>query len=178
MIDYLNIIEKYYIPGTPLYNLLVAHSRQVADYAMQLVKDKNLEIDKDFVYEAAMLHDIGIFKTHAPAIHCNGEYPYMMHAIIGADILRKENLPRHALACERHIGTGLTSQEIISQNLPLPHQDFMPQTIEEKLVCFADNFFSKSKIGPARSLVDLRYQMEKYGPQTMERLDEMIELFY
>ena len=45
---------------------------------------------------------------------------------------------------KRHTGAGLTKKEIIEQELPLPQQDFLPETTEEKLICYADKFFSKT----------------------------------
>ncbi|MDD2961250.1 MAG: HD domain-containing protein [Muribaculaceae bacterium] len=178
MVDYLSIINKYYIADTPLYKLLICHSAQVAEYAMGIIKAKGLaNIDKDFVYEAAMLHDIGIYQTNAPSIYCFGSEPYLCHGIIGAKLLRAEGLNRHALVCERHIGAGLTAAEIKEQSLPLPMVDYLPQTIEEKLVCYADNFFSKSKIAPAKTIADVKSQMSRYGEGTMQRLGELITLF-
>ena len=60
-------------------------------------------------------------------------------------MLRNEGFPLHARVCERHTGAGLSAEDIISENLPLPHQDFLPETIEEKAICYADKFFSKSR---------------------------------
>lgn len=177
MIDYLSIIKKYYEEGSQLYNLLITHCKQVADYSMGIIDAKKLDVDRDFVYEAAMLHDIGVFLTNAPGIYCVGKEPYLMHGILGAQLLRKEGLERHALVCERHIGAGLTKDEIIAQNLPLPAEDYLPQTLEEKLVCFSDMFFSKSKIRDAKSVEEVRTQMKHYGEGTMTRLEEMIDLF-
>ena len=91
-----------------------------------------------------MLHDIGIFRCDAPGICCHGTEPYLRHGLIGGEIMRSEGFPRHARVCERHTGAGLTREEIINQDLPLPHQDFLPETLEEKLVCYADKFYSKS----------------------------------
>ncbi|MGM9803792.1 MAG: HD domain-containing protein, partial [Muribaculaceae bacterium] len=147
MIDYESIIEAYYKKGSDAYTLLMTHSRQVAELSMALAKGKSeLHIDTTFVYEAAMLHDIGMFRTHAPSIFCYGELPYLRHGVEGAAILNSLGLPRHALVCERHTGAGLTAQEIIDQKLPLEPRDMLPISIEEKLVCYADNFYSKSKV--------------------------------
>lgn len=177
MIDYLSIIEKYYIPGSDAYNLLITHSRQVAEYAMQLADRSAVAVDRDFAYEAAMLHDIGVFKTNAPGIFCYGDEPYLRHGLIGRAILEAEGLPLHALVCERHIGAGLTAVEISEQKLPLPAVDMLPLTVEEKLVCYADNFFSKSRVAPAKPFTRVREQMSRYGEGTLARLDAMHELF-
>ncbi|MDE8698292.1 phosphohydrolase, partial [Bacteroides cellulosilyticus] len=97
-------------------------------------------LDKDFLYEAGMLHDIGIFLTNAPGIFCFGDQPYVCHVYLVADLMRQEGYPRHALVCERHTGAGLSLDDIISQKLPVPHRDMLPVSLEEQVVCFADNF--------------------------------------
>lgn len=180
MIDYNSIIERYYKPGNGDYKLLVAHSRQVAELTKLLCERliaKHCPIDEDFVYEAAMLHDIGMFKTNAPSIFCYGTEPYICHGIIGKKLLDSIGLYRHALVCERHTGAGLTAEEIIAQNLPLPHRDMVPQSLEEKVVCYADKFYSKSHIVPAKPIEKVRAQLSKFGEGTMQRFDAMAELF-
>ena len=178
MIDYLGIIEKYYTRGGELYNLLIAHSQQVADFAMDIIaQNPRLDIDRDFVYEAAMLHDIGIFKTNAPSIHCTGDMPYICHGYLGRELLDMECLHRHALVCEHHTGSGLTCSEIIAQQLPLPNRDMLPTTLEEKLVCYADKFFSKSRICPAKPIGKVREDMARFGEASLSRFDALTALF-
>lgn len=178
MLDYIKILEKYYSRGSELYNLLIAHSQQVANFTLEIAhRNPQLNIDCDFVFEAAMLHDIGVFKTHAPSIHCVGDMPYIYHGIIGREILEAEGLPRHALVCEHHTGSGLTIDEIIAQELPLPHRDMLPTTIEEKLVCYADKFFSKSRIAPAKPLEKVQADMARFGEASLNRFNELTALF-
>ena len=124
MMDYLSIIERYYGRDTDAARLLIKHSRQVADLAMDIAARKpQLEIDVRFVYEAAMLHDIGIYLTDAPEICCNGVEPYIKHGLLGRELLDSLGFPRHALVCERHTGAGLSKLDIIDQHLPLPVRD-------------------------------------------------------
>ena len=178
MTDISHIFNKYYQPGEPITELLLKHSQQVATLA-QAIADANphLPIDHTFLYEAAMLHDIGVFRTHAPSIHCHGEAHYMQHGIIGAELLRNEGLEAHALVCERHIGVGLTLDDIITQNLPLPHKDMLPETLEEKLVCYADNFFSKSQPEVQRTFTQVRNSIARFGSENIERFDMLAQLF-
>ena len=137
--DYNKIIEKYYTPGTDLYNIFMRHSRDVTRRALQIVDaHPELGADRQFVEEAAMLHDIGIRRCDAPGIHCHGTEPYIRHGRIGAEWLRTEGFPRHARVCERHTGAGITCRQIVERDLPLPHEDFLPETIEEQLICYAD----------------------------------------
>lgn len=174
----LEIIQKYYNPNTALYQLLIAHSTAVAQKAGEIAYEHpELNIDSKFVQEASMLHDIGIFLTHAPSIGCFGKEPYICHGYIGADLLRNENLPKHALVCERHTGTGINLENIINNQLPLPHRDMQPVSIEEQLICFADKFFSKSNPDKEFSLNEARVTLEKFGEDGLTRFDYWANLF-
>ncbi len=180
MIDYDSIIGRYYKHGAADYELLVTHSRQVAELAMQLCRrlvERHTPIDMEFVYEAAMLHDIGMFETNAPSIHCHGTEPYICHGIIGRRLLDGIGLFRHALVCERHTGAGLTAAEISEQKLPLPCRDMLPQSLEEKVVCYADKFYSKSHIAPAKPIDFVKEQLSKYGTGTMSRFADLEAIF-
>ena len=120
----LDIINKYYADNEPLRKLLIKHSKQVTDRALKIVDNHpELHIDRAFVEQAAMLHDIGIFLTDAAGIHCFGDKPYICHGYLGADLIRGEGYPRHALVCERHTGAGLSLEGIIAQDLPVPHRE-------------------------------------------------------
>ncbi|MFI3239576.1 MAG: HDIG domain-containing protein [Bacteroidales bacterium] len=138
MIDVIQIIKQFYTTDSELYNLLLKHSSSVANKALEIAEDAKLSVDKEFIYEGAMLHDIGIYKTYAPSIYCNGTEKYISHGVIGAEILRSLGLEAHARISERHTGSGLTATEIASARLPLPIRDMLPVTVEERLICYAD----------------------------------------
>ena len=138
----LAIINKYYSEENELKHILLTHSRSVADKALQIaVKHPELHLDTGFLEEAALLHDIGIFMTDASGIQCFGTHPYICHGYLGSELLMKEGYPRHALVCERHTGAGMSLQSIIEQDLPIPHRDMVPVSMEEQVICFADKFF-------------------------------------
>lgn len=180
MIDTIAIIERFYEKGSPLYDLLLMHSRQVAALAKQFAERlvaNHTPVDIDFVVEAAMLHDIGIIDTDAPGIYCHGTKPYICHGVIGRAMLDQLGLFRHALVCERHTGTGLSINDIEERDLPLPRRDLLPLTVEEKLVCYADKFYSKSHPLRARSMEVTRSKLVKFGEATLARFDEMATLF-
>ena len=176
--DYQAIIDKYYPEENALKHILMVHSRSVADKALAIVRTHTeLNADSQFVEEAAMLHDIGIRWCHAPGIFCEGEEPYIRHGLIGGEILRKEGFPQHARVCERHTGTGLTREQIIRQNLPLPEENFTPETLEEQLVCYADKFFSKSHPDRVLSVADAARSLEKFGHEGVEKFLEWAKKF-
>jgi uncharacterized protein len=173
-----NIIKKYYVEGSELYKILLAHSFSVADKALEITRmHPELNIDKRFVYEAALLHDIGIYLTSAPKIYCFGEYPYICHGFLGAEIMRKEGLEKHALVCERHTGSGLSKDYIVRHVLPLPQRDMLPESVEEKLVCFADKFYSKSGREGVKTVDQIRKHLSKYGVNILQRFEDMVKLF-
>ena len=176
--DYQSIINKYYSEENVLRHILLVHSRSVADMALRISDmHPELNIDKQFVEEAAMLHDIGIFRCDAPGIECHGTEPYILHGRIGAELLRKEGLPRHARVCERHTGAGLSLDDIVSQNLPLPHQSFLPETVEERLICYADKFFSKTRLDQQKTYEHVIRSLKKFGEAGVSRFQEWHKMF-
>lgn len=176
--DVAKIYALWYEEGSALYELLRTHSELVAQKALDCAERHALDIDRRFVWEAAMLHDIGIFRTDAPGILCNGTEPYIRHGVIGRELLDGLGLPRHALVCERHTGAGLTVDDIIAQNLPLAHRDMVPISTEERLICYADKFFSKSgQFWKEKSLESVLRSMRKHGPETVSRFQAMHDEF-
>ena len=160
------LIHKYCEGNELLEHVLLRHSEDVARRALKIAKaHPELGADETFLWEAAMLHDIGICRVDAPAIYCFGTEPYIRHGILGAEILRSEGLPRHARVAERHTGTGLTAAEIERQNLPLPRQDFTPESIEEQIVCYADKFYSKTRLDEEKTPEQAMRSLVKFGLQ-------------
>ncbi len=174
----LDLLDKYTEGNPDLRHILLTHSRSVADKALAIVDaHPELGADRQFVEEAAMLHDIGIVRTDASGISCFGAEPYICHGILGAEIVRDEGMPQYARVCARHTGTGLPAEEIISKNLPLPHIDLIPETIEEQIICFADKFFSKTKLDIEKTPEQVRKSLEKFGPDSVARFNQWLALF-
>ena len=156
----------------------MTHSRSVADKALWIAdKHPELNLDKAFLEEAAMLHDIGIFLTDAPGIFCFGDKPYICHGYLGADLLREEGFPRHALVCERHTGAGISVESIIKQDLPIPHREMLPVSMEEQVICFADKFFSKTRLEKEKSVEGALKSISKYGEDGIKRFNTWCERF-
>ena len=160
----LDIINKYYADNDALRELLIKHSKQVTERALKIAESHpELPVDKEFVEQAAMLHDVGIFLTDAPGIHCFGKEHYLMHGYLGGQLMRKEGFPEIARVCERHTGTGLTEEVFKQRQLPLPSGNYCPETLEEQLICYADKFYSKSHPNRIRSVQDTARSLEKFG---------------
>lgn len=183
VIDPLSIVSHFYSQEPELQDLMLRHAFQVRAKARQILEFSGLELDCEVISAGALLHDIGIIGCHAPGILCKGELPYIAHGIAGAEMLRGYglelgiDLESFARICERHTGSGLTEADIRDQDLPLPHQDFLPETMEEILICLADKFFSKSGDMEEKSFSSVRRSMAKFGEASLDRFDQMCRLF-
>ena len=200
MIDYQGIIDYYYPEAKvpELRHILLKHSEAVARKAVEIV-DAHPEFgaDRDFVFAAAMLHDIGIIRCDAPGIFCYGSEPYLKHGVIGATMLTqaplqlspsgggkgllttksnanspsrgemsqsdREGVGALARVCARHTGTGLPGLE--------------PETWEEKIVCYADKFFSKTKLDREKTYEEARQSLMKFGEEGVRKFEEWHRLF-
>ena len=172
------IIDTYYPEDNERKHILLVHSRLVAEKALWIAnRHPELHLDEDFLYEAGMLHDIGIFLTNAPGIFCFGEQPYICHGYLGADLMHREGYPRHALVCERHTGAGLSLEDIVSQNLPIPHRDMLPVSLEEQVICFADKFYSKTHLEREKTVEKARKSLSYFSDAGLKRFDSWCEQF-
>lgn len=179
MYDYQRIIDKYYPAGSPLRDIYMRHCRSVANLALDIARRKGLDLSPADIEAAAMLHDIGIVRTDAPGIHCHGSEPYLAHGRIGADLLRAEGAPEeYARVAERHTGAGLTPEDVarMSPMLP-PDRSYMPQILLERLVCYADKFYSKSGDMKIKPLERVRASLAKFGEGASERFERLHQEF-
>ena len=185
----LEIICHFYPEDTALRRLLILHSEKVRDKAFSILEhartvkggDAFASLDMRLVNDGALLHDIGIGQTDAPGILCQGVEPYICHGTLGAAMLRAfdPSLEAEARICERHTGAGLSVQDILEQQLPIwPVRDLLPETPEERLVCLADKFFSKSgDPSQEKSFDRVRRSMMKFGSASLARFDAMCDEF-
>lgn len=172
--DWHAVIDCYY-PEGKLRDILTGHSRQVAAMARDIACRLHLDIDPGLLETAAMLHDIGIVATDAPGICCYGTEPYLLHGTIGARMLREAGAPEWAAdVAERHTGAGLLRADVVAAGLPDPGHDLLPRTLLERLVCYADKFFSKTRVGAAPKPIErVRASIERFGPLAAARFDAL-----
>ena len=126
------------------HSYVIEHSEAVMLKATDLASKFESKVDLDLAKAGAMLHDVGRSKT-------NG----VKHAIIGANILRENNVPPEIVKIvERHIGAGITREE--AELIGLPPKNYLPITLEEKVVAHADNLIHGTRE------VDLNFVIEKW----------------
>ncbi len=179
VVDYFHIIHKYLPPESAVYQVYLPHVALVTAKALQIARRLGLTpAQQRFIEEAAMLHDIGIIKVERYSSSAEA-LPYVCHAPQGRALLEQEGLPRHALVAERHIGVGLTQAEIVAQRLPLPLRDMLPETIEEKIICWADLFFSKTPpdVWREKTFHEVQRHVTRYGPRQAQAFQEWAVLF-
>ncbi len=118
---------------------VINHSLAVADLALDLanqIYEKGYKVDLQLVSAGALLHDLGRSKSHA-----------VDHAVVGGQMAEEMGLPKSIICIiKRHVGAGITAQE--AEELGWPADVYMPQTIEEKIVSYADKLIDNSKCVP------------------------------
>ncbi len=158
------IIDKYYPAGSPLRDIYMQHALQVTDEALATARRKQLPLDENEIRAAAMLHDIGIFMTDAPGIDCHGTAPYVDHGPLGATLLRSEGAPESwARVAERHTGSGIGT--------------LVPETLLERLICYADKFYSKSGTMLRKSPDSISRSLSRFGPESLARWQSLLHEF-
>jgi uncharacterized protein len=156
------------------------HGRLVAGKALAVAaRVAHLHPYLEFIESAAWLHDIGIYLTNSPGLDCHGSEPYIRHGVLGREILDALGHPRHGLVCERHVGVGISAEDIRRFSLPLPARDMLPMSIEEQIICYADKFFSKNGNGSSREkpVAEIIASLRPYGADKVERFLGWVELF-
>ncbi len=174
----IDLIHKYYAKSPELENILLRHSADVTRRCNRIVlAHPEFYVDRNFLFEAAMLHDIGIFMVNAPSICCYGSRPYICHGVLGAELLRSEGLEAHARVAERHTGTGLTCEQILREKLPIPPRDYVPETLVERIVCYADKFYSKSHLDIEKTPQQAIQSLQKFGQAGVDKFMTWMDEF-
>jgi len=179
-VDYFHIIHKFIPPHSPLYKIYLPHVALVTAKALQIAS--RLELSREqlrFIEEAAMLHDIGVVNVTPYAPSSGRQFPYLCHAPLGRAMLEAEGLPCHALVAERHVGVGITRQEIVEQGLPLPVRDMVPESLEERIISWADLFYSKhpERLWREASISDVEQHLARYGSRQQEVFRQWLREF-
>jgi uncharacterized protein len=123
------LLRKYKVPSN-----VIAHCEKVAQVSLEFgkrIKARGHRVDLEFLECSALLHDIGRSKRHD-----------ILHGVEGASILK--DYPKLARVCEVHIFAGVAKEE--AKGLGLPEKDYLPKTLEEKIVAHADNLVEGDRV--------------------------------
>ncbi len=134
---------------------VIEHCLTVRRVALRLAREierRGVKIDVGLVGDGAIFHDIGRARTHGIA-----------HGVEGGKILREMGLDRLAPFAENHLGGGIPAEE--AAELGLPPRDFVPATLEEKVVAYADKLVEGSRVVPfERSVEEFRRKLGEGHP--------------
>ena len=148
---------------------VVRHVEAVSELAVEMarsIRKRGMSVDVDLVETGALLHDVGRSKTHS--VH---------HAVAGAEIAKSLGLPESVvLIIQRHVGGGIAGRE--ARELGWPRGVYIPQTLEEKIVCYADKLIEGSKRVPIeKTMKAFRKELPPTAAERIRRLHmEMQEL--
>jgi uncharacterized protein len=144
---------------------IISHCETVAKIAETLTnrfKEKGIKVDEQSVYAAALLHDIGRNRTNTAA-----------HGYVGAQIVRENGVDEIvARIIQCHVGAGISKEE--AKNLGFPEGDYIPRTLEERIVCFSDKVAGKNKVLPLQVEID-KFTKKGLDPKRLEELKASLE---
>lgn len=141
---------------------VIQHTQAVSALAVEIAKQvqaKNHPVNLQLVEVGALLHDLGRSQTHS-----------VDHAIVGAKLAQQEGLPQEIVSIiKRHVGAGITAEE--AQWLGWPKDNYVPQTLEEKIVCYADKRIDSNKRIPIEDTIN--QLQEQNLPEAAERVRKL-----
>jgi len=145
---------------------VIEHSLAVCRVALRLarqLKKKGFPVDLRLVEAGGLLHDLGRSETH-----------HVKHGYIGGEIARKLGLPSQLIKIiERHVGGGITAEE--AKLLGMPARNFIPETLEEKIVAYADKLIARNRtVNFEETLQEFREKLGENHP-ALERLKKLRE---
>jgi uncharacterized protein len=148
---------------------VIRHAEKVSELAREIAeacKKNGSNVDLELVEVGGLLHDIGRGRTHS--VH---------HSVVGAEVARSLGLPEPVVSIiKRHVGGGITARE--AKKLGWPKDVYVPQTLEEKIVCYADKLIEGSRRVPIEKTIDQLSQ--ELPPAAIERIwklhEEMLAL--
>ncbi|MFC2174475.1 HD domain-containing protein [archaeon] len=141
---------------------VIEHCEAVARKAVKTaerIKAAGHDVDIQLVETGALLHDIGRAQAHG-----------LDHGFFGGIILRDRGLKQQAHIAERHIAAGLSKQE--AKRAGLPPKEYIPQTLEEKIVANADNLIAGTHPVPIKITVQ-KLRDERVPEESISRVSEL-----
>ena len=140
---------------------VVEHCVKVAHYAKEIAEScrkKGVQVDVELVRIGALLHDIGRAKTHA-----------VNHSIVGAQLARELKLSNSIVSIiENHVGTGINESE--AEKLGWPIKSYVPKTLEERIVAYADKLIAGSSLMSIDLALDQLRRENGVSSDAVERL--------
>lgn len=168
-------LHRKHAPTEEAFQLVYTHCKIVSEIAEQIIHSVP-DIDRELVRAGCLLHDIGVYRLYRDGVL--DEQNYICHGILGHELLHNEGFEEPLCRfASHHTGVGLTKEQIIKRNLPLPHKDFLAENDEELLVMYADKFHSKSIPPRFNNPEFYKDYVSKFGQENVFQFQAMIDRF-
>lgn len=136
---------------------VIQHCKTVTKLALEIAKKCNADLE--LVEASALLHDLGRAKNHG-----------VRHGVEGSALARNLGLDEKiCLILERHLGAGICKEE--AKKIGLPPKDYIPKTLEEKIVAHADNLIASNRKQKLKDAVESYLKMGR--KDIAERIEKL-----
>jgi uncharacterized protein len=172
------VLHEKHAPMPDVRDLVYTHCVIVCAIAEQLCSrlGPGLGVDIDLARAGSLLHDIGVYRLYGAGSldHAN----YIRHGVLGYDLLREEGLPEAICRfASRHTGAGISRDDVLAQQLPIPPADYLAETGEERLVMYADKFHSKTTPPVFLTASACAARLRRFGEEKVRAFQAMRDTF-
>ncbi|WP_416901015.1 HD domain-containing protein [Micromonospora echinospora] len=170
-------LHERFAPTLDAFEIVYTHCRIVCELAEQLLADREHDLDVELVRAGCLLHDIGVYRLYDSSGGLE-QGNYVRHGLLGHELLRDLGFPEIVCRfCSCHTGMGLSRDDVVRQRLPLPVDDYLAESDEERLVMYADKFHSKRTPPVFVSAATYVSGVRQFGRDKVDRFAEMVEQF-
>lgn len=171
-------LHKKYAPNALAFNEVWQHCIIVKNISVWCINNSKLaHVDQELVEAGCLLHDMGVYKLYKSDGQLDYDN-YIMHGTLGYQILIDEGFSEELCRfASHHTGVGITAEEIKKNGLPLPPEDYLAESLEERLVMYADKFHSKDPSQFNSTTFYKNHLATKLGLEKVQLFEEMIAEF-
>ncbi|MEV0325552.1 HD domain-containing protein [Micromonospora echinospora] len=170
-------LHERFAPTLDAFELVYTHCRIVCELAEQLLANREHDLDVELVRAGCLLHDIGVYRLYDSSGGLE-QGNYVRHGMLGHELLRDLGFPEILCRfCSCHTGMGLSRDDVVRQRLPLPVDDYLAESDEERLVMYADKFHSKRNPPVFVSAATYVSGVRQFGRDKVDRFAKMVEQF-
>jgi len=177
--DEIRALHAEHAPTREAFDLVYTHCRIVCDLAERVIgANPSLQLlDVDLVRAGCLLHDIGVYRLFDGAGRLD-HTQYVRHGVLGHELLAEAGMPEVLCRfCSCHTGVGITEHDVRTQSLPIPPEDYLPDTLEEEVVMYADKFHSKADPPVFLTAGAYTRKVGKFGPDKPVLFQQMVDRF-
>ena len=172
--DEIEALHARLAPHRAAFDLVWTHCRIVAEIAEQVVSRVRGPVDERLVRAGSLLHDVGVhllYRADGTLDHDR----YLQHGVLGHDLLRDLGLPEALCRfCSCHTGVGITRRDVVEQRLPIPVGDYVPTSLEERVVLYADAFHSKTSPPQFVGAATYAARLARFGSDKVALFEGMV----